>query len=50
MKLIISFLIEDNVFSFKEVCNINYTKFTDIFFNAVEIALYILTNEYFLII
>lgn len=47
MKLIVSLLIEDNVFSFKTGHGNENTEFTDLFYDGtVEIASSILIDEY----
>lgn len=47
MKLIVSLLIKDNVFSFKLGCGNKNTEFTDLFYNGTaEIALGIPIDEY----
>ena len=47
VKLVISFLMEDNIFSFKLVCNTKNIKFRDFsYIKTVEIAFSISTDKY----
>lgn len=50
LKLVVNFLIEDDIFSFKPSYGTKNTKFTDFFFAETgEFASYILINEYLIL-